>query len=231
MRLAKIRGRLPIICAAAFLCLAIGVPAVAAAKQKKITGTLSQGGYTVIALAEDGEAKTDRAPNGEFKLRPPAKKVTLHLRAADGTYAGPIVVGTKKQRQAGDRGRLCRGQARQGQGQVRQGLRQGQAPQEVGRHKARGPGQEGRPDRRRQLRPCEVEEDRGRCPRRSRPRRRRQPARHRRRRRPGPRQPRPQAATREARHVPPRRRRRIPQGWRRATSPSRPFTTAKSIAL
>ncbi len=70
--------------------------ATIAKKQKKITGTLSKGGYTVIALAKDGEAKTDRAPKGNFKLRPPAKKVTLHLRAPDGTYAGPIVVATRK---------------------------------------------------------------------------------------------------------------------------------------
>ena len=75
-----------------------GTPTVAKKKkQKKITGTLTQGGYTVIALTKDGEAKTDRAPKGAFKLRPPAKKVTLHLRASDGTYAGPIVVGTRKQ--------------------------------------------------------------------------------------------------------------------------------------
>ena len=65
-------------------------------KQKKITGKLTEGGYTVIALAQDGKGKTDRAPKGTFKLRPPAKKVTLHLRAADGTYAGPIVVGQRK---------------------------------------------------------------------------------------------------------------------------------------
>ena len=65
-------------------------------KQRKISGRLTQGGYTVIALAQNGKAKTDRAPKGTFKLRPPAKKVTLHLRAADGTYAGPIVVGKRK---------------------------------------------------------------------------------------------------------------------------------------
>lgn len=46
----------------------------------------------MIALAADGEAKTDRASHRKFKLRPPAKKVTLQLRAPDATYAGPIVV-------------------------------------------------------------------------------------------------------------------------------------------
>ncbi len=69
---------------------------VAKKKQKKISGKLSKPGYTVIALAKDGEAKTKRASKGKFELKPPAKKVTLHLRAPDGTYAGPIVVGTRK---------------------------------------------------------------------------------------------------------------------------------------
>ncbi len=78
----------------AFL-LVLAAPGTADAA-KKISGKLSKGGYTVIALAKDGEAKTDRAPQGKFRLRPPAKKVTLHLRAPDGTYAGPIVVGTRK---------------------------------------------------------------------------------------------------------------------------------------
>ncbi len=66
--------------------------AVGSARNQPITGKLSKRGYTVIALAKSGEAKTDEAPNGKFRLRPPAKKVTLHLRASDGTYAGPIVV-------------------------------------------------------------------------------------------------------------------------------------------
>ena len=76
-----------------------GAPTIAKKKnkkQKKITGKLTEGGYTVIALAANGKAKIDRAPKGPFKLRPPAKKVTLHLRASDGTYAGPIVVRTRK---------------------------------------------------------------------------------------------------------------------------------------
>ncbi len=58
-----------------------------------ITGTLSKPGYTVIALAADGIAKTDlSAADGSFSVSPPAKKVSLHLRAPDGTYAGPIVL-------------------------------------------------------------------------------------------------------------------------------------------
>lgn len=74
------------------LLAALLVPSLAQAKPAKITGKLSAPGYTVIALAANGEAKTDRARHGKFKLRPPAKKVTLQLRAPDATYAGPIVV-------------------------------------------------------------------------------------------------------------------------------------------
>ena len=49
----------------------------------------------MIALAASGKAKTDRARGRKFKLRPPAKRVTLQLRAPDATYAGPIVVARK----------------------------------------------------------------------------------------------------------------------------------------
>ena len=67
--------------------------ASAATKKKLITGTLSKPGYTVIALAADGEAKTARAAaDGSFSLAPPAGTATLHLRAPDGTYAGPMIV-------------------------------------------------------------------------------------------------------------------------------------------
>ena len=66
--------------------------ASAAAKQKRITGKLSNPAYTVIALAPNGEAKTDLAAvDSSFSLAPPAGSVTLHLRAPDGTYGGPIV--------------------------------------------------------------------------------------------------------------------------------------------
>lgn len=67
-----------------------------AAAPKPITGKLSKPGYTVIALAANGNATAARAKPRKFKLRPPAKRVTLHLRARDGTYAGPIVVARKK---------------------------------------------------------------------------------------------------------------------------------------
>jgi hypothetical protein len=70
--------------------LAAGVPAAAA--PKRITGKLSKPGLTVIALAKTGEAESDRTSRGRFGLRPPANRVTLHLRANDGTYAGSVVV-------------------------------------------------------------------------------------------------------------------------------------------
>jgi hypothetical protein len=80
--------------AVSFALLAPSVPAAAA--HKPITGKLSRPGYTVIALAENGRARVVRASQGRFSLRPPAKRVTLHLRAPKGTYAGPLVVGRKK---------------------------------------------------------------------------------------------------------------------------------------
>jgi hypothetical protein len=65
-------------------------------KKRKITGKLSERGYTVIALSKKGKTKVDRAPKGKFKLRPPAKRVSLSLRAPNGKYAGPIVLKTRK---------------------------------------------------------------------------------------------------------------------------------------
>ena len=69
--------------------------AVAAGKQaqKWITGRLDKPGYTVIALASNGKASSTRVRDRSFRLRPPASRVTLHLRAPNGVYAGPIVVG------------------------------------------------------------------------------------------------------------------------------------------
>lgn len=74
---------------------ALLVAAPAEAKQKPITGKLSKPGMTVIALASSGKATSVVATRGAFKLVPPANKVTLQLRAKDGTYAGPVVVGGK----------------------------------------------------------------------------------------------------------------------------------------
>jgi hypothetical protein len=79
-----------------FAALAAGAPATA--KLRPITGRLSQPGYDVIALATDGKATTVRARTGRFRLRPPAAAVTLQLRAPNGGYAGPIVVGRKGKR-------------------------------------------------------------------------------------------------------------------------------------
>jgi hypothetical protein len=86
-----------------FSCLAASVAllttsAPAAAARKPITGELSKPGYTVIALAANGDAKVVRASRGKFELRPPAGRVSLHLRAPNGTYAGPIVVKRKGKR-------------------------------------------------------------------------------------------------------------------------------------
>ncbi len=74
----------------------------AAAKTKKekkkyapISGKLSKRGYTLIALDESGAATTHRIKGHKFKLRPPSAEVTLHLRAPNGIYAGPIVVEEK----------------------------------------------------------------------------------------------------------------------------------------
>jgi hypothetical protein len=64
-----------------------------AAASRPITGALSKQGYTVIALAQNGKAKAVRASPRRFRLTPPGRSVTLHLRTAKGAYAGPIVVG------------------------------------------------------------------------------------------------------------------------------------------
>jgi hypothetical protein len=90
----RIRIRVGTACVAGSLVLlATGSPPAAA--KKPINGKLSKAGYTVIALAANGKANAVTA-KPKFKVRPKAKRVTLHLRAKDGTYAGPIVVGTKK---------------------------------------------------------------------------------------------------------------------------------------
>jgi hypothetical protein len=59
---------------------------------RRITGKLDKPGYTVIALAANGKAKSVVAKRGKFRLRPRAKRVTLQLRAPDGVYAGPVVI-------------------------------------------------------------------------------------------------------------------------------------------
>jgi hypothetical protein len=97
-----------------------GLGAVAAKKKKKkkkkfapISGRLSKRGYTLIALADNSKAATVRVKGLRFRLRPPAREVTLHLRAPDGSYAGPVVVGAVKGRKgaksAKKKGRKARG--------------------------------------------------------------------------------------------------------------------------
>jgi hypothetical protein len=75
------------------LAICLGVPASSsAAPRKPITGRLDTPGYTVIALTADGRATTVRASDGRFRLTPADARVTLHLRAPGGGYAGPIVL-------------------------------------------------------------------------------------------------------------------------------------------
>jgi hypothetical protein len=83
------------------LCLVVSLTPLAAspsaaALPKRITGKLSKPGYAVTALARGGSGRMVGAGRGRFALRPPAQHVTLHLRAPNGTYAGPIVVGRVK---------------------------------------------------------------------------------------------------------------------------------------
>jgi hypothetical protein len=83
------------------LLAVIAASGPAAAAPKPISGKLSKRGYTVIALGPTGQ-KAVLASRGRFRLRPPAaggapgQGVSLHLRAPNGAYAGPIVVGRKK---------------------------------------------------------------------------------------------------------------------------------------
>lgn len=78
-------------CAAVLGVILLGGSA-SAATPEPITGTLSQPGYTVIALAETGPGRAQLAASGAFNLTPPATEVTLQLRAPNGTYAGPILL-------------------------------------------------------------------------------------------------------------------------------------------
>lgn len=79
----------------------------AVAKKGVVTGSLNKRGYTVLALsASSPNASFVRAAVNRFRLRAPSATpvkaralrgcVTLHLRAPDGAYAGPIVLATKR---------------------------------------------------------------------------------------------------------------------------------------
>src|SRR6266480_3276310 len=93
---AQSRARIGVLCVGAALLALLAASEPADAAFKPITGKLSKPGYTVIALAANGKAKVARASRRRFRLRPPAKRVTLHLRAPNGNYAGPIVVGRSR---------------------------------------------------------------------------------------------------------------------------------------
>lgn len=80
--------RLPALGVAAAAAALLAAPAAAA----PISGRLSQPGYTVLALGASGQTATAIARDGTFSLEPPAETVTLHLRAPDGSYAGPVVL-------------------------------------------------------------------------------------------------------------------------------------------
>ena len=84
--------RIPLAGAACAVACLVFVFASAPASAAPITGKLDTAGYTVIALAANGQARTVIAGDGNFSLEPPAETATLHLRAPDGTYAGPVVL-------------------------------------------------------------------------------------------------------------------------------------------
>ena len=88
----SLRSRFParVLCVSVLFGLHTG--ASTALAQDPITGELSEPGYTVIALAADGEAQTVTPQAAAFSVVPPAATVTVHLRAPDGTYAGPVVI-------------------------------------------------------------------------------------------------------------------------------------------
>lgn len=80
----------------AAVLLGLALPPVASAAPVAISGTLSAKGYTVIAVASSGRATAKVATRGTFSLRPPATLVTLHLRKPNGKYAGPVVLGSRR---------------------------------------------------------------------------------------------------------------------------------------
>lgn len=81
-------------------CLALLVPLPAssarAAPRDYITGKLSRPGYTLIGLAADGRARSTYVRRTRFRLKAPAREVTLHLRARNGKYAGPVVIAARR---------------------------------------------------------------------------------------------------------------------------------------
>jgi hypothetical protein len=71
------------------LCLLALAPP-AQGRRAKLRGELDRSGYTVVALAPNGETtRTHR--EARFTLVPPARTVTLQIRDRDGVYVGPLV--------------------------------------------------------------------------------------------------------------------------------------------
>jgi hypothetical protein len=62
-----------------------------AARRPAIEGRVAGTGYEVVALAPDGHSRAVAARR-DFRLVPPARTVTLHLRDSKGVYLGPVVV-------------------------------------------------------------------------------------------------------------------------------------------
>jgi hypothetical protein len=125
-------ARIAASCLVALVAL-LAITVSAGAAPKPITGKLNARGYTVIALAETGVASTVRVTRGDggFRLRPPALRVTLQLRAPNGTYAGPIVLAERKR---------ARNEVRRAEREVRQAKRNVRRARRTGKglKKARG---------------------------------------------------------------------------------------------
>jgi hypothetical protein len=122
--------RLGASCLAACVAVVAG-SAPASAAPKPITGKLSKPGYTVVGLAADGTASVVEAGSGRFRLRPPATHVTLHLRAPDGEYAGPVVLAETKR--ASNEVTKANRQVRQAESRLRRARRTGTGLREATR--------------------------------------------------------------------------------------------------
>lgn len=80
------------LCVVATFAAQFAVAPAPAATKRAITGEFDKRGFTVVALAANGRARSARTVRGKFSLRPTADAVTLHLRAPDGSYAGPVLI-------------------------------------------------------------------------------------------------------------------------------------------
>jgi hypothetical protein len=87
-------GRAALTLALVLWLLASAGPAVA--RPARIQGRIDGTGYTVVALAPDGKARSARG--GRFSIVPPAKVVTLQIRDRSGRYLGPVVARGKGSR-------------------------------------------------------------------------------------------------------------------------------------